>query len=430
MKSETTIIGGGEQESHQLKNNIFSLLILQGANYVLPLLTLPYLVRVLGPDKYGLVAFATALIGYFVVIVDYGFNLSATRQVTIARSNDHELNRIINAVIFTKFVLMLCGLISLSMIVLALSRLRTDWFLYLIAYLAVVGNVLFPVWYFQGIEKMKYITMLSIAAKVVVVIVIFAAVHRESDYLFAAAIQSSSTIVAGVASLAVLRRTTSITVSRPSLQDIRFQLREGWHLFVSTAAISLYTHSSVFVLGLVTNSTTVGYYGAAEKVMRAGQGMLGPVTQAVYPRICALVGESQEKAFAFIRKLMWVLGGAALLLSLAILATADQLVMHVLGPSYMEAAPILRNLAFVPFVVALSNIFGVQVMLNFGLKKQFGNIITFSGLVGLALIVSLAYFHGAEGVAIAVLVTEIMVTIAMGMELSRRGILSRIWGWA
>jgi PST family polysaccharide transporter len=153
--------------------------------------------------------------------------------------------------------------------------------------------------------------------------------------------------------------------------------------------------------------------------------MLGPVTQAIYPRICALGASSLNEARALIRKVAWGLGGS-LLLYLLLFATAEQLVRFVLGTSYMESLSIVKILAFIPFMVVLRNIFAVQIMLNFGLEKQFSKIFGWSGLVSLALVTSFAYFRGAKGATVAVLATEIIVTSAMGVVLKKQGILDLI----
>ena len=139
----------------RLFENFASLFTLQGLNYILPLITFPYLVRVLGPDKYGLIAFAQAFIGYFVILTDYGFNLSATREVALNRDNDKKLSEIFSSVMIIKIVYMVLSFIILCTVVFSFEKFSHNWIIYIFAFGVVLGNVLFPVWFFQGMERMK-----------------------------------------------------------------------------------------------------------------------------------------------------------------------------------------------------------------------------------------------------------------------------------
>ncbi|HDD45377.1 MAG TPA: flippase [Candidatus Desulfofervidus auxilii] len=410
------------EDKKRLLENFFSLSILQVANYILPLITLPYLVRVLGPEKFGLIAFAQAFIQYLVILTDYGFNLSATREISIYRDNKEKISEIFSSVMITKFGLMIISLLILSVLVFTIPKFKNDWLVYFFTFGMVLGNVLFPIWFFQGMERMKYITILNIVAKGIFTICIFIFIRKMADYLYVPLINSTGFLVAGGLSLRIVSKDFGIKFMLPSFKAIKHQLKEGWHIFISTVAISLYTTSNTFILGLFTNNTIVGYYAAAEKIMRAVQGLLVPISQTVYPHISKLVSESKEKALNFIRKLVKIVGSISFIISLSIFIFANLIVNIVLGLQYRQSIIVLRILAFLPFIIGLSNIFGIQTMLTFNLKQAFSKILISAGLLNIVLALILAPLYQHIGISIAVLTTEIFVTLSMFFYLKRKGI--------
>jgi polysaccharide transporter, PST family len=404
----------------RLVENIFSLSVLQGANYLLPLITVPYLVRVLGPERYGLLGFAQAFAQYFVILTDYGFNMSATRQIALNQNDPRAISEIFSSVTLIKFSLMLVSFLLMVGIVSFLPDFQQYGPVYYLSFLLVLGNVLFPVWFFQGMESMKYITILNLSAKSLSTLAIFALVHSREDYPMAAGVQASGSVVAGLLSMGVLAKFFPLRLIWPSYKSLLEVLKDGWYIFMSSASISLYTTSSVFILGLVTNHQTVGYYNAANTLTRAVQGLLSPVFQSIYPHMNALAKQSREAALGFIRKSLWSLGVVSLLFSVALFCLAEPLVRIGLGDKFLASIPLVRLMASLPLLIALGNLFG-QTMLTFSLNKPFSRILLFSGLFNLALIVPMTHWLGAEGTVISVLLTEILVTGSMGFLLKRRG---------
>ena len=161
------------QDSKKISANFMYLSILQGMNLLLPLITFPYLVRVLGIEKFGLIMFAQAFIVYFSMLADYGFNLSGIREVSSNRNNKNKLIKIFSSIMIARFVLVLIGLIFLTIVVFSFEKFSQNWELYYLTFGIVIGTALFPTWFFQGMEKMKYITVLTVIAKLIFTLSIF-----------------------------------------------------------------------------------------------------------------------------------------------------------------------------------------------------------------------------------------------------------------
>ena len=374
---------------------------------------LPYLVRVLGIETYGLVAFAQSFAQYFNILTDYGFNFSATRSIAQNKDEAGQISRIFCCVFLIKIFLTLVGLIVLGCVLLTVPRMRHDWAIFLFAFVGVVGNVLFPVWYFQGLERMRYISVITGAAKVASAVLLFVFVHRPTDGALAVVIQSGGIVLAGVIGLVVCLRTMHLDLQWPSWVSLKTCSADGWHLFVSTASVSLYTNSNVFLVGLLAGNVQAGYFSAAEKLMRAISGLVGPISQAVFPYVSSLARTSSQAALAFIAQCLKWMSGLTLIPVVILFLLARPIAMLCFGHAALEAVPVIRWIAPLPFLIAVSNVLGIQTMLIFGLDKQFSRILISAGIVNIILGVPLISWRGAQGAGISVLVTETVVTLTM-----------------
>ncbi len=399
------------QKDNSLRDNMLSLFLLQGANYVLPLLTVPYLVRVLGPEKFGLIAFAQAFIQYFVLLTDYGFNLSATRLISINRHDVEKRSQIFWSTTWAKVGLMFISLLVMTVIVFSFRRFSAEWPLYYLTFMVVAGNVLFPVWYFQGMERMKFVSALNIFIKTISVAAIFVFVHHQRDYILVAAIQASGMIAGGLLSIYFVQKIGPLQFLMPKPDLVVSAIKEGWHIFISSVGISLYVSSTAFVLGLMAGNVAVGYFSAAQKLINAAQGLVSPVSQAVYPRISALAAHSKDDAIRMANSVLIWLGTGTFMGCCLLFGLAGHIVGVVLGNNFQPSVAVVRWMAFIPFVVVLSNIFGVQILFTFGYAKLVVNWQIPTALISLLSLFIMIRFFGVIGAAVNLFVTELFITI-------------------
>ena len=403
-------------------SNLLSLSTVQAANYILPLITIPYLVRVIGPEKFGLISFAQAFVQYLVLLTDYGFNLSATREISIHREDKDRVSEIFSSIMVIKLLLASLSFLIFCLLVFNIDKFKGEWLVYLLTFGMVIGNVLLPVWFFQGMETMRPLAIVNIFSKVIFTSSIFIFITAESDYIYVPLINSVGIILAGVTGLWIAMRRFRVRIKTPTFIQIKRELKEGWHVFILTIATSLYTISNTFILGLFTNNTVVGYFSAGEKVVRAMVGLIDPFGQAVYPHISRLASESRERALVFVRKVLEIISVPTFLISLTLIIFAPQISHVILGRQYEESIPVIRILSFLPFVIGLSYILGVQLMLNFGLKKVFTRILIIAGLINILLALTLVSPLQHIGISLSILFTETFVTTYMFIYLQRKGI--------
>jgi len=400
-----------------------SLTGIQFVQYLLPLVTFPYLTRVLGPANFGRVAFALAFIGYFQILTDYGFNLSATREISINRDDLSQVSKIYSSVMVTKTLLMLLTFTLMLIIISSFGRFQGDPLLYIFTFGLVLGSVLFPVWFFQGVERMRYISMLRILSSIIYTTLIFLIVRGPQDYLYVPLINSIGFILVGVYSQHIVRKEFKVKFLRPTLQDIKRQLVEGWYLFISTLAVSLYTTSNRFILGLLVGNATLGYYAVAEDITRALQGLVSPIGQAIYPYFSRIQAEDRERAKSELKKMLIIIGILTFIFSILLVFAAPFIIKILAGPLYMESIHLLQVLVFIIFAIGVNNILGIQGLVSFGYKEKFTRIVLFAGILHLGLLIGLVLVMGSLGAAIAVVATEIFIGIIEYILLKRMGVL-------
>jgi polysaccharide transporter, PST family len=408
--------------SRRVVGNAASVMTVQAGMYILPLINVPYLLRVIGPEHYGLIAFSQAVMMYFVTLNDFGFNLSATRELAVRRDDPVLRSELYSAVMAIKLSLCIVSFLILCALVHFVPRFHSNSSVFFASFGVVVGTMMFPQWFFQGIEKMYWISIVNLTANLVFTVGIYFLVRHSSDYLMAAILQSAGRVLAGILGLIILFRTQHVKLSVPTYEQIRHRFADGWHLFLSSAAATFYTSSNAVVLGLVCGMTQVGYFSGAYKIFAAGQGLVSPMCQAIYPHVCTLAHRSRELAVNYLRKAMVVIGGITFFGGLAVLLLAPVIVRVVMGPKYVMSIPVLQFMAMTPFACAINNIYGTQGMLNFGMKPQYSRIIVLSAFFSNIILFPLCYWFKAPGAAASALITETVVTVAMGLLLYRRGV--------
>lgn len=405
-------------EKKRFLGNFISLATLQGLNYILPLITLPYLVRILGAEKFGLIAFATAVVGYFIVLTDYGFNFSATREIANNKENKEKLIEIFSSVMIIKTLLLIISFAILILMILCFKKIGSDAFLYILTFGTVVGQVLFPVWFFQGMERMKYITIINIISKTLFTISIFLLVKHASDYVLVPLLTSIGVIIASVISLYVVLFKFKVKFKLQKISTIKMYLKGGSHLFYTSALSNLLTSSGVIVLSLVTNNTVVGYFSAIEKLFRAVVGLFSPLTQALYPISCNKV-QDPIAGKIYIRKLLYFIGSAALVVALGFAIFSKYVVNFMYGSDFSAYSYILAIMMIWLFFGVINNIIGIQYLSAGKKDKYYMYSFFIAGIITVILNITLVPNFLIDGILFSMIFGEILLTILMVYFISR-----------
>ena len=398
---------GLDSDKKRLLENFISLSVLQGANYILPLITLPYLVRVLGPEKFGLIAFAQAFVQYFNILTDYGFNLSATREISIHRENKKKISEIFSSVIIIKFALLILSFVIMTVIVFSFEKFKKDWLVYYLTFGIVVGQMLFPVWLFQGMEKMKYITFLNILAKLIFTVAIFVFVRKVSDYLYVPLINSLGFVMIGIFALWITFREFKIYLKLPSIAEIKDIFRKSWYIFLSNLSGNIYGQGTTFILGLVSSNFIVGYYSAAEKLVKAIASLSQPVAQSLYPYIVKL---QMGDLFLNFRKVIVLSSVFAMLVTFLVFEKANSIICLLFGVGMKSSVIDLKILSIAMFFTMLNV---VKQPYIYAIKRDRENFLMYL-LIGLSFVplcFFLSLYFKDIGTSISLIYVEVSVFI-------------------
>lgn len=405
--------------SKGLVSNILALYGVHVVNYLFPLFTIPYLARVLGPKEWGLLAFTQAFGGYLQLVVEFGFGLSATRQVAQVRDSIRKRAELLAGVLGAKVLLSLLVLGLALFLAPQIPALHGRPELFWAGVFWALATAFSPLWYFQGLERMRLVASLDVVGKGLALVLIFLWVKGPGDVWKVLFLQGGASLLATAVALGVAHREVPWLWPRPHW--VVCALRTGWSMFFFRSAVSLYTLGNAFILGLFATPQVVGYYAGAEKISKAFLGLFTPISQAFYPRISHLVRHTPLEAARLARVGLRVLGLGGLALGLGVWLGAPLLVRVLLGEGYEPAVPVLRILALLVPLIALSNVLGIQWMLPLGLDRPFNAIIVGAGFLNLALAVFLAPHLQHVGMALAVVISELWVTLGMWLYLRKRG---------
>lgn len=367
----------------KLLENFIALGSLQLFSYIIPLISLPYLSRVLGVANFGLIFFAQAFVQYFFILTDYGFELSATREIAINRHNRSNLSNIFSSVMIIKFGLILVSYIILLLTTIFFHKFQENWLVFQLSFLMVIGNAIYPVWFFQGMERMKYITFLNILSKTLFLVLIFIFIKHDNDYIIVPLLNSLGFLVAGIIGIWIALKKFNIKFYIPKWQSIKRQFNYSTEFFLSRISVTALGNTNTFCLGLISSNVIVGYYVAAEKICNAIKGLQIPVKNSIYPFI------SKNKDIILYKKIFVPVVFINTILCLLIFIFAKEFIVLFYGIEMEEAYKILRIFCIIIIVTCPSTLLGYPLLGAMGYTKEANSsviIASITHIIGLTIL--------------------------------------------
>lgn len=398
------------EDKKRLMSNFFSLSVLQGANYILPLITLPYLVRVLGIDNFGILAMATAVIMYLGILVDYGFNTTGTRAISINRNDIKKVEEIYNTIMFIKVFLLLVALLVLSFVLYVFDSLGKYSLIYFLTFGILIGQYLFPTWLFQGLEQMKYITYINLTSKLFFTVCLFIFVKNKEDLYIVPLLNSLGFIIGGIVAIFFINKRFHIRFKLPTSNQVKIQLKDGWNIFVASSFGSISGQGGIILLGIFTVPAIVGYYSIAQKLALSIVNLFQILSQTLMPHLSNLNSVNKNEFVAFIFKLLKYSMIANIILIGLSLIFSDFIYFIISGKdNYIGYYSFSFWLVISFFTIV--NVVLHPILIALEQDKYIANIYIVANLVFLTMSILLTLFFEYKGMLWSVFILEISLVL-------------------
>lgn len=406
----------------RLAANTGALFFLQLANYILPFLLIPFLTRTLGVSLYGVVAFGLAIVQLACIFTDFGFSLSATRQIATCSHDKILVKKIVGAVHVCKLLLLIFVVALMFVFLLVQQQYKSYEVFFWLLLFPIVGQTFQPVWFFQGIERMAFITVFVVIARSLYIVLAMILISKPEDYFFVAVANGSAQIVAAIVAVGFMIRLGYFPVW-PGWSFVKVTFVDSMEFFWSRAAVATYTAGGAVYLGLVSSPISVAYYSAAEQLYRGGQALIQPLSQALYPYM------AKAKDFNLFFRVLKV----AVAFSLAGLFVGffwgQDVILFMFGAGFESSFYVLSIFMVIFCITVPSVLLGYPFLGALGDTRSANFSVIYAGLVQLIALLILWFFRVGDPVYVVCTVLLVECFVLFYRVLKSRSLYSAVkWG--
>ena len=390
-----------------LKTNIFYSSILTTANYIFPLITYPYVSRVLGVANIGACNFVDSIINYFVMLSTLGISIVGIREIAKNKEDKTNLQKTFSQLFTINTISTTIALAALLIAMHTVPKLQENYDLMWIGVLKLVFNYLLIEWFFKGLEDFKYVTNRTIFVRCLYVLSVFVFVRTTNDVSIYYFLTSATIVVNAIINLVYARRFIKFKLCFSSLKE---QTKSVCTLGVYNILTSLYTTFNVAYLGFVSSETQVGYYTTSTKIHTIILMAFTAVTGVMMPRIASLLSEKKYHEYKrLIKKSILILSVCAIPCVIIIEFFAPIIIQIIAGSGYDGAVLPLRIIAPLVLIIGLEQILITQSLMPMGKDKAVLMNSIIGAIIGIAANLILVPYLARIGSAIVWLLSEIAV---------------------
>ncbi|WP_201612054.1 flippase [Psychrobacter immobilis] len=396
------------------RKNLAYLIFAQGLNYLIPLLIFPYLARILGAVNFGKLSFATTIVLYCCICIDFGFIFSATKKIAELNRKNLPINQVFWDVLFAKLVIFLIVLLVVFIIGFTNEKINDVFNIVIVLIPQMIASLIFPLWYFQAIENIKIILLSQVIAKLSILPLTFILVKNSNDVLIAAIIQSMAFLIA--ASLSWIYIFKNSDISKPNtnvFNNFLVEIKDSSAFFLGGLAISVYTISTPILIGFASSNYEVGIYSAADKFRAAIAGIFIITGGAIFPRVNILFIENRASAFLFLKKILMVQVIILVFTCILYIKFGPSIIGIILGSTYSESAKLTNPLAVALFCSVISVILCNYILIPLGHKSLYYKIPLIVCILHVIYTWLLIKSFGSYGASLGIAISEIVTILLL-----------------
>jgi O-antigen/teichoic acid export membrane protein len=405
-------------EKKSFFKNIISLFIVQVANVLIPILTIPFVVRIIGPEKFGILNYTGAIVGYFILLINYAFNLTASRRIAQNKNDNTKINIIFNEVLGAQITLWVLSVIIFIFCIFLIPLFQQNIKVFIVTFLITIASVLNPDWLYQGMGNLQRQAFFNLFSKILFAIFLFFLIKKSDDFFFQPLALSIVQIIVTFISFKWAYFKYELKIKIPNLCMIINVLNRDKKLFFTSIIISLYTTTNIVILGNFANIIEVGYFTAAQKFIILAQSLiLMPLTTTLFPLISEEFSKGLLNGLNIVKKIAPFIVFVMFSFGIFVIIFGNWFIDIYYGNNFERSKIIFTIMAFIPLIISISNIYGIQIMINLKLERIILKITIFGSIISLCINTLMVNSYGGIGAAIAWLITELFISISMAYYL-------------
>lgn len=396
----------------QVIENFFSLSVLNAVNIVLQLITLPYILSIVGKANYGIYSYVFMVVQYIILFSTYGFNFSATKKISLLRDDNAAVTSIYNAVIGCKMLIAIVLVVAVVLCSDWVFEEEIGFVMFLLGIGMIVGDILNPVWLFQGMEKMKFMTLVNSSSKIIFTVLVFFVVRSVDDFYLLILLNSCGYLLAGILSVFLAYKQFNVRLGVPHFGDMIAQFKDGGAMFGSTFGMNLYRNAHVLILKHFASNEAVGLFSAAEKVIHGFQSVIQPAAQALFPHMSLKFKDKNTKErLSLMKKVMMPLVGLSIVAALFVYIFAPWISDILCGKDFRECIPLIRIMSLVIIFGEVNCIAGIVGLVNMDRQNYFFRSVLVTGVCSCLITLALVHSCGEYAGAISLAASEALLMV-------------------
>ena len=379
-------------------------------NLVTPLLVVPYIVSICGEENFGKTAVGMAICFFLIVFIDFGSDIIGVREVAVNREKHQELNKIFTTTYAVKAIILVAVLLITSILIVSIPFFKTEKTMFFLGFSVLVGQFINPTWFLQGIENVKWITVLNIISKSIYLIAIYTLIKQESDYVFVNLWWGIGMIIANLFVFALILNKYQFSFSNLNITEVRKHIRNDFSMFSSQIFVSLQMYAPVVLISYFGSNLMAGQYRIVEQIIVIFKTYIFLFFNYVFPKVCYLLEKDYKKGMRN-WKIYNGVNFVFVILGMTLFFVFSYEIVSYFNPTNRYVLSSLLEVAvFIPVLLAIS-IPLKQLVLGYNFKKFYVSLTSIMVVFNLLAIVLILPYYQVYGVFYSLIATDLIIII-------------------